>query len=488
MKNIISKNAINGLVDQFILDENDEKEFKITEINPSKLIHSNRLDLGFKLFYLKFRTKCNNLAKEVYIDHIKSFSFGRFTEKGNINKNNPEDFLDNFEKIIINFKNYGFNEKISLIPVNTEKVILNGSHRIATAIFLGKKIKAVELKSDILNYDYKFFLKRNINICNLENSIRYFCDYSNRSRLAIIWPSSSLARKEINYYFKNIIYEKEYKFTDIGKHNFVTEIYKNEKWLGNYKNDFSGAKNKMYECFKTNAPVKIVIFNTDEKLSTHNLKSKIRDDIGIGKHSVHISDNNNFQNILDILFNENAFTLLNAIKKSKLYKEYNLTNKLKKIFLKYNIETNDIIIVGSFPLSLFQIRKNKDIDIVSISKNAFKFKNHDEIKISNHNDYLNLYGYAKEELIFDNRNYFLFNNLKILKLEILQKFKKNRNENKDKIDNLLINKYFKLQRNKINIKFYIIKISYFYEFLRYRIILFLIKVKLYKIIKTIFKK
>ena len=78
MKNIISKNAINGLVDQFILDENDEKEFKITEINPSKLIHSNRLDLGFKLFYLNLRTKCNNLAKEVYLDHIRSFSFGRF--------------------------------------------------------------------------------------------------------------------------------------------------------------------------------------------------------------------------------------------------------------------------------------------------------------------------------------------------------------------------------------------------------------------------
>jgi len=487
LKNFISKEKTKRLIDQYILDQNDESEFKIKEINPIDLIHSNRLDLGFKLFYLNLRSKCNKIAKKIYIDHIKTFSFGKFSEKGNKNKNNADDFIQSFENILLNLKKNGFDDKISLIPVNKNKVILNGSHRLASAIYLKKKIKTIELKGNILSYDYKFFLKRNIKIEYLEKSIKCFCSYNSRSRLAILWPSFFISGKDTNNYFDNIVYEKDINLTNIGKHNFVTEIYKNEKWLGDYENDFNGAKNKMHECFKTNKQVKIVIFNIDERININYLKSKIRNEIGIGKHSIHITDNNNFQNILDIIFNENSLHLLNTVKCSILNKQYNLTNILKKNLLKNNIDLDEVLIVGSFPLSLFEIRENRDLDIILLNDNLLETKNDFDIKISSHNNLLHLYGANKEELIYDDRNYFLFNDVKILKLDILKQFKENRKEKKDIIDVHLINKYNKSKRITLSPKIYLLKISYLYGYWRYRLILFLIKIKLYSMIRGIFK-
>ena len=484
MNSYISNENIKDLLDRFILDSNNKKEFKLEEYNASDLIHKNRFDLGFKLFYLNYRLKCPKVAIEIYKDHIRAFSFGKFHEKENPSKKNISDFINSFEEIYNNIKQNGFDEKKSLVPVSNN-LILNGSHRLAVTIFLNKKIKGVKIKNQILDYDYKFFLKRNVKVNLIEKSLKIISLYCPDLRIAIIWPSYFNSKKNIKHYFNHIFYEKNVHLSDIGKHNFVTELYKNEKWLGSFDNDFVGAKNKMYECFKSKKPLKIIVFKKEKKLNVDSLKSSIRDEIGIGKHSIHISDDNNFLNILEIIFNENSLSLLNSIKYSKLKKQFNLTNIFRDILSKNQINLDDVLITGSFPLSLFQIRKNNDLDIITLKNNSLD--NNTNLDISNHNKYLDLYKINKDELIYDETNYFYFNGFKVLNLKNIIKFKKNRAEKKDKIDLELITKFNKKRNLWINSKLFRIKFFYYYEFFRYRIILFLIKIKIYNLVKKILK-
>ena len=51
-------------------------------------------------------------------------------------------------------------------------------------------------------------------------------------------------------------------------------------------------------------------------------------------------------------------------------------------------------------------------------------------------------------MIYDPRNYFVYNDLKFITLQVLKKMKKNRNEEKDKIDLKLIEIY--LKNNKLS--------------------------------------
>ena len=74
------------LLDGYIYETTNNSDLDICSTNPLNLITYNRLDIGFKLLYLSLRKKNYKLAKEIYLDHIKSFSFGTFKEKGNANK------------------------------------------------------------------------------------------------------------------------------------------------------------------------------------------------------------------------------------------------------------------------------------------------------------------------------------------------------------------------------------------------------------------
>ena len=181
------------------------------EINSNELLTSNRLDVVFKILYLKFKQlNLNDLADQIYNKHIEIMTNGIFTEP-NSQKKTLIDYREIFKKTFTSIKKEGFNKHISQIPISNDGSITNGSHRLASSIFLNKKVYATENFEPSHNYDYKFFKERGMSINLIELAVLNYIQLSKNNYMAIIWPS---ADKKIDYlnYFEKVIFEKKNYF------------------------------------------------------------------------------------------------------------------------------------------------------------------------------------------------------------------------------------------------------------------------------------
>lgn len=136
-------------------------KIRIFETNPINLISKYRYDVFIKYYYVKAYITKNNydLAKEIYLNHINSFN--NFTEPDG-RKNNPNDFVENFNNLIDNVKDSGITKTI--IPITKNGEIIDGAHRLSIALYLNLKIQFAIFDLLDANYSKEFFLKRGFNL------------------------------------------------------------------------------------------------------------------------------------------------------------------------------------------------------------------------------------------------------------------------------------------------------------------------------------
>ena len=136
-------------------------KIRIFETMPINLISKYRYDVFIKYYYVQaYITKKNyELAKEIYLNHIKSFN--NFTEPDG-RKNEPNDFIQSFNNLIDTIKYTGINKTI--IPVTKNGEIIDGAHRLSIALYLNLKIQFAIY--DLLDVDYSkdFFVERGFNL------------------------------------------------------------------------------------------------------------------------------------------------------------------------------------------------------------------------------------------------------------------------------------------------------------------------------------
>lgn len=116
---------------------------------------------------------------------------------------------------------------------------------------------------------------------------------------------------------------------------------------------------------------------------------------------------------------------------------------------------DDYLVDSSSVLSLYGLREARDIDYLS---NVEPLPKSDVYDL--HNSYIRYYGCDLDELIDNPKNYFYFFGVKYVSLNRLRIMKKNRGEQKDKVDLRLINSLNKkrmkneisLLKNKIKYK------------------------------------
>lgn len=174
------------------------------------------------------------------------------------------------------------------------------------------------------------------------------------------------------------------------------------------------------------------------------MKQDIRKLIGI-PDSIHTTDNQAESiQAAQLLFNENSLKYLNIAKPYKYYNFNKILEIYKKNIIDSNFNLNNFITDSS--MSIYGIRESNDICFFSKENKQNLIENE---FIQNNDSQLSYYNLSKDSIVYDPRNYFVYNNLKFVTLDLLKQMKKNRKENDDKKDINLINKFIRIKNSQI---------------------------------------
>lgn len=469
----------------------DDNAKPVTLKNTSSLLTHNRFDLAFKLLYLELKEQKLQFIKDIYEEHIRAFSLGKFTEPGNGNKNNIDKFFDEFNSIYEDIKRHGFNNSKTLIPLSKRGYLLNGAHRVSSAIFLNKSVDTIKVDFVDPKFDYKFFYKRNVDGLILDIVATKFVEYAENTYIAFIWPIAQGKDEELENIIPNIVYRKNIYLNPNGAHNLISQIYYGEDWLGDIDNNFAGSIGKSKECFLNDSDVKVIVFQASSLDVVLMVKENVRKLFNVGKHSIHITDTKEEAiRVARVVFNDNGVHFLNYAKPNKYKSTHIKLDKFKSFIKENKINSSDVVLDSGMVLSLYGIREARDIDFL-ISDKFSKLKYQDK-ELECHDEELEYHDEEKNNIIYNPNYYFYFNEIKFISFNQLYRMKKNRAEkNKDikdvndyKIMEALVeNNNLKQFKNKIKQKIYygIIK-------LRAKVIILLRKLNLYNFIREIYIK
>ena len=217
-----------------------------------------------------------------------------------------------------------------------------------------------------------------------------------------------------------------------GVNNLIKEQYRGEEWIGGLFPKGWSPGGKASRCVLANGvnPVLYISICMNDVNKCIELKEKCRGLYNLGKHSLHMSDytEDTFR-ISSALLNKNSVHFLNN-------GTNDISNETKKLLEKYFKQdiTEDYCLTSSLILEMYGLRKANDID----------YLHKDDDKLDgfgvHSGEWLTHYGIAKDEIIYNPDNYFYFNGLKFVSLEIIKKMKQNRKEKKDVADLQLISK------------------------------------------------
>jgi len=408
-------------------------------ISPNELLTSDRIDVVAKYLYAKdFLTHKGIVSKwneQLYLEHIKAFN--NFVE-GDGSKVSSKDFLDSFKLVLNSIKENGFNFQISSVPISSDGIILDGAHRLAACLVLDKPISVIQENSTGRKYDLAFFLSRGLNKEYCEYLAYEYCKLVNSTRIALLYPNAEGREDQVEELLRRygkIIYKKQIKFNSIGAVNLVRQVYRNEQWLGNWKNDFRGAQEKAWACFSSNGPLRVFIIETSNLSALSSVKEQIRNIYKIDKHSIHINDSHEETILISkLLLNDNSIHHMNCSKRV-YYSWFDSLFHAYENHIKEN-ESENYCIDGSGVLAAYGLRPARDLDYLCLDE-CYKNELFQDCNI--HNEEWERIGIDCREIITDPRKYFYYYGVKVCALSEIYKFKELRGESKDKQDCILIN-------------------------------------------------
>jgi hypothetical protein len=413
-----------------------KEDSDIKSVDAIELLTPHRFDISAKVFYGKNRKFQCNFVDDLYSEHIRVWN--NFFEQ-EPRKTSKEDFISSFNNLLDSIEKNGFeNEKENYIPTKN-KSPYNGAHRVASSIVNGNKLFYKEDdRNGQYECDYKFFINRGLNEIYLDEiALEYIRNKKNTYTITVFSSNQkdmSFAEKTIQK-MSQIFYKKKIELSDIGKVNYVIELYRGEPWLGNYKNNYSGVHHKAQNCF--NGSNEITVFFVESKSLDEMLKIKktLREYYKQENHSVHINDTHDETwRISTTILNKNSLHYLNNFNQPKFDKFNNLF-ELYKIFM-YQKNINLYCVTASSLLSLLNLRDCEDIDFLTLDDDNIYYK---DGNINSHDNQLMYYKNKKKDIILNPINHLYWQGIKFANINEIYSMKKSRNEKKDLFDINLLN-------------------------------------------------
>ena len=322
MKNEIRKVNISEYFSPYFIQTwryEDDVELPVEYVQPEQFVISERIDLICKLFYIECREKKRDLtfAKELYTEHLRAFSEGTFKEPGNEEKDSLEKYFDTFDCLIDEIKVNGFDASKSVIPVSDNGVILDGSHRVAIAIYYHIELPIVRIHGIEPCYDTAYFQRNGLKRIYLDFMIDQYIRRKEQTYVVCLWPAGYDEEKNkmtdaTLRQAAHIVYRKEILFSYSGIKQLVTQVYHHQSWTCGIDNAFSGVEGKAKPCYAKNKITTVYVIEDISHPEIVELKSKIRDIYQIENHSIHITDTKDEAiEAAELLFNENSIHFAN---------------------------------------------------------------------------------------------------------------------------------------------------------------------------------
>jgi len=420
-----------------------EEETPSRHISATSLLCSKRFDLLAKYIYAKHRElKIDNLyAKRLYCDHIKAFN--EFREEDGSEKFGAEAFLSSFHNILDSIKHNGFCESETLIPIANENVIIDGAHRIAACLLYEKMPRGLFFNVAPQEFNYAFFKERGLAEKWCDAVALEYCRLEQSSYIVTVFPSAAghhEAVKQIVNDSGEIFYEKLIHLNTSGSILLMRQIYKTEPWLGDWANQYQGAKNKALACFRRAGPMRMFVVKSNQD-DMQTAKKKIRALFNIANDSVHINDTHaETIRIAQALLNENSIHFLNYAQPRYFKVFFDCLDAYQKWMADTGLNQEYFCVDGSSVMAMYGIREARDLDFLHFGYDDQIIKHP---LIGSHNNEVHHHITTRDEIIFNPENHFYFNGIKFASLNIVKQMKKKRNEFKDKVDVNLINAFLR---------------------------------------------
>jgi len=479
----ISKEIIKDKIEPFIYAELNCEKYAAVAMDARHLLTANRFDLGLKLAYLSYRDVLPTLARAIYKNDIRSQTLGRFEEYGNVEKSSFNDYIDHFDTTFNDISENGFDERKTLVPLSSSGSIMNGAHRVSSAIFLGKDIVCLKTDLDDVSPNYQYFIDRKVPEEILDIGAVSFCDYAHNTYIAFLWPSGRHNIKQTELLFPNVVYKKNITLNSNGGLNLLIELYKHMDWIGTKDRDFPGARQKLMECFTDFDAFTVILFQCESLERVQEIKKQVRDINNIGFSSVHITDTEEeVRRISRLVFNKNGLHFLNFAQ------PYRFQSSIKMLESLLALESNSLsklVLGGGMTLSIYGLREASDIDyysdeVINLSRNVFEMDPHDS--------QLKYHKVSKQELIYNPAYHFEFLGVKFVSFKQTYKFKKDRNETKDINDCKIMKSLVENHNLRLRLALFKQKIFYRNLILKRRLrIIFITTLKIFGIYEVIKK-
>ncbi len=273
------------------------KKPQLCRVKARSLLNIMRFDLFAKLYYISNINSNRDRALKVYVAHIMAFNPDGH-EPGRDDKNGVSDFVIAFDAIIDHFKDHSFDERISVIPVDKDGIILDGSHRVAALAYFDKDVTIAQyndVESKCL-FDFNYFKDRGLSwdVCDIiASEMVKWCD---NLLVACLWPrlgNATVKNSAVLQIASNhrIAFIKKAPVRLDSITRFIRDIYKEQPWTSNSV----AINDKALRVYgKKNRVVWFVFFENTLSLDEVVEEKEIwRELYGFAKDSLHVTDNIN---------------------------------------------------------------------------------------------------------------------------------------------------------------------------------------------------
>jgi len=451
--------------------------------DPHVFFTGKRYDLLAKCIYVRYSDLGLNTewGKDLYKEHIRVFN--GYVESDGSEKYGADDFINGFDSVIDDISKNEFSADKSIIPIGSNNLIIDGAHRLATCLYYDTPLTIEKKQQEAPEYNYEFFIRRGLEQKYTDAMAIEYCRLEPNCFVPIIYPSAQGKDEEVKSIlskYGEIVYCKEINLVKNGPVNLVRQIYCTEPWVGNFENQFSGAKNKAMGCFQSVGAVRAFVVKSDLDRML-KAKNEIRDLFNISNHSVHINDTHEESiQLSNILFNENSIHFLNYSNMVNMKWFQKLLSEYKQFISRNDIDVECLCIDGSAVMAAYGIREARDLD--------YLHHGYDDVdsgykEIGSHNFASNLYQKPIDDIVFNPQNFFYYDNLKFVSLNLIKAMKTLRGEEKDHKDVSLIDDCLKGVVTKKTFDDFAMMFKPKYWYTKVRFIALKIRFHLYKVMK-----